>query len=63
MLDAGKTPPQVIELLTVRCLSRRPTPTEMERLSAIVASAESPLAGLEDVFWAMLNSREFIFNH
>jgi Protein of unknown function (DUF1553) len=63
MLDAGKTPPQVIELLTIRSLGRRPTPTEMERLGAIVASAESPQAGLEDVFWAMLNSREFIFNH
>jgi hypothetical protein len=28
-----------------------------------VNGAENPTAGLEDVFWAILNSREFLFNH
>jgi hypothetical protein len=63
LLAAGKTPPQAIESLYIRCLSRRPEPAEMERLMAVVTSAENPQAGLEDVFWAILNSREFVFNH
>jgi hypothetical protein len=29
----------------------------------IVQQAPNPEAGLQDVFWAVLNSREFIFNH
>jgi len=63
MLDSGKTPPQIIETLYIRCLSRRPEPAEVEKLMATVAQAENPQVGLEDVFWAILNSREFLFNH
>jgi hypothetical protein len=63
LLAAGKAPPQVIESLYIRCLSRKPDAGEMERLMAVVTSAENPQAGLEDVFWAILNSREFVFNH
>ncbi|MBM4004423.1 MAG: DUF1549 domain-containing protein [Planctomycetes bacterium] len=62
-LDAGKSVPQIVESIVIRSLGRRPTPVEVERLTAIVADAESPQAGLEDVFWAVLNSREFVFNH
>ena len=63
MLAAGKTPVQVIDSLYIRSFCRRPTPTELERLQATVAAAENPQVGLEDVFWAILNSREFMFNH
>jgi hypothetical protein len=62
-LAAGQSPEQVIDSIYVRCLSRRPTPEEMERLMAVMAQAPNPTAGLEDVFWAVLNSREFLFNH
>ena len=41
----------------------KPTPEEVERLMAIVGQSANPQQGLEDVFWAVLNSREFIFNH
>ncbi len=58
-----KTPEQVIETLYVRCLSRKPSPEEMAKLTAVVKAAANPQAGLEDVFWAVLNSREFMFNH
>ena len=63
LLDAGKTVPQVIETLYIRALSRRPTPPEMEKLVGVVSQAENPQVGLEDVYWAILNSREFLFNH
>ena len=63
MLAEGKTPEQVIESLYIRCLTRKPTPEESQKLLAIAAEAENPQVGLEDVFWAVLNSREFVFNH
>jgi hypothetical protein len=63
LLDGGKTPPQVIESLYIRALARRPSPEELEKLVATVTQAENPQVGLEDVFWAVLNSREFLFNH
>jgi hypothetical protein len=63
LLDAGQSPPQVIESLYIRALSRKPTPEEIERLLPIVGQAANPQQGLEDVFWAVLNSREFLFNH
>ena len=63
MLDEGKSPDQVIDSLYIRCLTRKPTDEERKQLLGLVAQAESPQAGLEDVFWAMLNSREFAFNH
>jgi hypothetical protein len=63
LLDAGKTPHQVIDTLYVRTLCRKPTQEETDRLVAVVASDDQPQRALEDVFWALLNSREFLFNH
>jgi hypothetical protein len=63
LLDEGKTPQQAIESIYIRALSRKPTPEEMDRLTVIVGQAANPQQGLEDVFWAVLNSREFVFNH
>lgn len=63
LLSEGKTPEQVIESLYIRSLTRRPTADEMGKLMEVVNSAENPQLGLEDVFWAVLNSREFVFNH
>jgi len=62
-LKDGQSPPQVIERIYIRTLSRKPAPEEIDRLMVVVGQAANPQAGLEDVFWAVLNSREFIFNH
>ncbi len=63
MLDGGSTPEQVIESLYVRCLSRKPTATELEKLTSPIREGQDTLLVLEDTFWALLNSREFLFNH
>ncbi|MEZ6094774.1 MAG: DUF1549 and DUF1553 domain-containing protein [Pirellulaceae bacterium] len=63
MLEAGKTPEQVIEELYLRSLSRKPTEQELSQLSQEVAAVEEKVGILEDIFWSLLNSREFVFNH
>jgi hypothetical protein len=63
LLAEGQSPEQTIQSLYIRSLTRLPTEEETKRLLAIVAEAESPQIGLEDVFWAVVNSREFLFNH
>jgi hypothetical protein len=63
LLDAGKTPEQVIESIYIRCLTRKPTADETAKLMQVAQQAANPQQGLEDVFWAVLNSREYIFNH
>jgi len=62
-LAAGKTPGDVIQTLYVRCLSRAPDAQELPALLALCGSQEQPVAELHDIFWAVLNSREFLFNH
>lgn len=59
----GSTPEQALDRLYVRCLSRYPTEAERAELLAAVNASPSPKEGLEDIFWAILNSREFVFNH
>jgi Protein of unknown function (DUF1553) len=63
MLGAQLNPAQVVESLYIRCLSRRPTPQEMDRFQTLLTANPDPRPALEDIFWAVLNSREFLFNH
>jgi exonuclease VII small subunit len=44
-------------------VSRAPTEAEKAELNTYVGSIENKREALEDVFWSMLNSKEFIFNH
>ncbi len=62
-LDSGLSVPQVIENIYTRALSRRPTAEEADSLIKMVLESGDLKASLEDVFWAVLNSREFMFNH
>jgi len=62
-LGEGRTPAEVIGGLYLRCLGREPTPDELEALRSKVEAAPEARAALEDVFWALLNSREFLFQH
>ncbi len=63
LLAGDATVEQALDRLYVRCLSRHPTDEERQELIASVSAAPNPKQGLEDVFWAILNSREFVFNH
>ncbi len=63
LLAAGKKPNEIVEEIYIRCLSRKPNEKERTALAAVLAEEKNPKPALEDVFWAMLNSREFLFNH
>ncbi len=62
-LAEGRTPPQILEEMYVRCLCRKPTEQEVAALTGLLAEQKDPKSALEDVFWALLNSSEFLFNH
>ncbi|MES2438379.1 MAG: PSD1 and planctomycete cytochrome C domain-containing protein [Verrucomicrobiota bacterium] len=66
MLNDKKSPAEVISNLYLTVLSRPPVDMEREKLLAAVGDEKDPAKireTLEDVFWALLNSKEFIFNH
>jgi hypothetical protein len=62
-LKEGKTPEQIAEEIYIRCLSRKPTEREAAALKEVVDNEQNKQQALEDIFWATLNSREFVFNH
>jgi hypothetical protein len=56
-------PEELIENLYLRTICRRPTPEESSRWSSELKQASSIREAAEDLFWSLLNSREFAFNH
>jgi len=54
---------KIIEEIYIRCMTRKPTEKELTNLMELVSLEENKQQALEDVFWALLNSREFVFNH
>jgi len=64
LADSAKAIPEIIAELYLVSLSRFPEPNEMQ---AAAAAFHEPGAtrrtATEDVFWALLNSPEFVFNH
>jgi hypothetical protein len=60
---AGLSDQKIVEELFLRSLSRFPSPGESRVTLDAVKSSPSRQQGLQDVLWALLNSKEFIFNH
>lgn len=57
--------PELIDRAYLLCLSRAATPAEREPLLALFAQAADgeKRALVEDLFWALMTSREFLFQH
>jgi hypothetical protein len=72
--NAKLRPQQKIDQLFLAALARRPTREELKAAETLMAAhAQNPerkgdvgragLAGVQDIWWAVLNSNEFIINH
>ncbi len=64
-LAEKKSAEQIVEEIYLRAMSRLPSAKETAALTAPVKAAApgDKAKVLEDVFWSVLNSREFMFNH
>src|SRR5262249_45428112 len=58
-----KSTREAVEDLYLSSLSRLPTEAELKRTTRHVEESTNQQQAMEDVLWALLNSREFLFNH
>jgi hypothetical protein len=63
LFQANRTLPEIVDELYVVSLSRLPQEDERRRSLESIAQAPSSREGVEDLLWALLNSREFLFNY
>ena len=68
LLAAGHSDAELTEEIFLHCLSRFPTDEEDARVVELLSQIEDGDAAekrlvVEDVFWSLLSTREFLFNH
>jgi len=51
-----------LDALFLACLTRRPDSAEREALLPVL-EADDSARGVEDLYWTLLNSAEFCWNH
>jgi hypothetical protein len=64
LAESKKSPAEIIEELYLTVLTRLPTDREKTTMLKVCADAGTDRrAATEDVLWALLNTKEFLFNH
>ncbi len=63
LLAANKSPAEVLDELYLAALCRTATAPEAQAALSHVEKAEDKRKAWEDVLWAILNTREFLFRH
>jgi hypothetical protein len=53
----------MVDALYLAALSRHPSPRELAQAGQYLEASPDSLQVLQDLFWALLNSNEFILNH
>jgi hypothetical protein len=61
--EASQSDRAVVAELYLTALSRPPRADELEAAVTYVTESGNRRQGLEDLFWAVLNSKEFVFQH
>ncbi len=59
----GLTTEAIVDAIYRRTLARAPKPDEWRAIAAAIKGADNADRAIEDVFWALLNAKEFLFNH
>ena len=63
LLELELSAPELVERVYESALSRRPSRPEVDRLVAALDLEQASREGVEDLFWAVLTSKEFLFTH
>ena len=63
LVNKNETPAAALEQLFILTLNRKPTAEETQDLTQLIGEAKKDVAVYEDIFWSLLNSTEFAFNH
>jgi hypothetical protein len=63
LLNDETSDDRVLDELYLLALSRLPNEAERDRSHEHLKSAASRAAGFEDLFWSLLNRREFLITH
>ncbi len=66
LLASGKPNDQLVEEAYLLAVSRQPTAPEKAAMTKLLAAAPAPADKrqvLEDLFWSLMSSRDFVFNH
>jgi hypothetical protein len=63
MVKGGKKDEEIITTLYLAALARNPVEAELNASRKHIAGSTDRMLALEDVGWAILNSKEFLFQH
>jgi len=62
-VEAGDSDEKIIRHIYLAAFCRQPSAEELKRTTSYVSATEDRSAALEDICWAVLNSKEFLFQH
>jgi hypothetical protein len=60
---SNRPPRELIDELYLATLSRHPTAREQELMLRVFSESANRQEAVEDVLWALLNTRGFVYNH
>jgi hypothetical protein len=63
LAKSEQAPEEIIRDLYMRAVSREPNSTELEVAVAHVKASKDRRQAVEDIGWALINSKEFLFRH
>jgi hypothetical protein len=63
LMKANMTPREIASELYLRTFSRNPTEKELRKLEEYWGVTEEQPKVYTDIFWALMNAKEFMFNH
>ena len=63
LMKKNLSPRELVSELFLRCFGRTPSEQELVKLETHMGVAEEQPKVYTDIFWALLNAKEFMFNH